>query len=459
MKPEMWSPEAEASVIGGMFLDPHAISRALETVRAEDFHREAHRMIFAAIVRVWERKEPVDSVTLVGELKDSGCYEAIGGAQYLARIMDAVPTAANIGYHAERVARFAALRSLDEAARRIRDEVQSAGDRTAEEIFGAAERIVEDAAPKLRGAPMVHLKDELWPAMVRLHNLGTPDEEPRIYTGIKAVDDMTGGFRRGDLVVIAARPSMGKSAMGVCNILGHNAITAKHACALFTIETNRGDVTDRLLSSYGRVDLHAARKRRGLADGDYPKLSHATAVLNTAPIYLDSETRTVDGMRAKLRKLNRDRAAQKLPPVALAVVDYLQMMEAPQFGINRLQEVSYISRELKKIAQEFGLVMVALAQLSRAVEKRPDQRPIMSDLRDSGTIEQDADVIAFIYRPERVFGPVMTVGKGKDAKQMNVEGKADIIIAKARDGEVGVAVVNFEKEYVRFADRPSSLGV
>lgn len=442
-----YSPESERSVLGGILVDADAILTASEYVRPEDFYRAEHRTILRAAVALREAGEPVDLVLLAERLRGSGDLEACGGAAYLAHLANEVPTASNIAFHAQRVQRFAALRALTDASRRILAEVEGAGNRSAEEVWGAAERIMEESTPALRGTPMQALKEELWPAMERLEKLGTPNEDPRIRTGVAAVDSLTGGFRRGDLVVVAGRPAMGKSAWGVCNVLGHAAIEEKCVCALFTVETRLADVTDRLLASYGRVNLHAARKRGGLRDEDYPRLAHASGVLNTAPIYMDHRTRTIDGARAKLRRLKRERGR-----VDLVMFDYLQLLEAPQFGVNRTQEVGYISRHLKYIAEEFDCVVVALAQLGRKVEERPDKRPVMSDLKESGNIEQDADVIMLLYRPEYYFGSTMKIGRGKDAKEVNVEGRAEIIIGKARDGDTGIAVAVFEKEFTRFAD-------
>lgn len=441
----LYSRDAELSVIGGMFIDREAIPIALEWVSESDFFIPKHRKAFRAMVRLHEQGEVVDPITLSEQLKGAKDWEDVGGASFVAHLMDAVPSAANIVGHAKRVARFAALRALEAATKKIQAEIQDAGTQDAAEVFGTAEAILQEATPVLRGKPFIRLKDELWPAMERVEAIGTERAVPTIKCGVEEVDELTGGFRRKDLIVIAGRPSMGKSAFGVCNVIGHAAIWGGKVAALFSIESSKEEVTDRIIASQARVNLSGAKRRGNVRDEDYVRISNVAGALSKAHLYLDNEVRTIDRMRAKLRQLKRD-----VGQIDIVAVDYLQRMNAPQYGINRTQEISYISSELKEIAKEFDCVMVALAQLSRKVEERPDKRPVLSDLKESGGIEQDADVILLLYRPEYYFGPTMKQGKGRDAPTVSIEGKAEVIAGKVRDGQTGSAHVAFRKEFTLF---------
>ncbi|MEX0912263.1 MAG: replicative DNA helicase [Gemmatimonadota bacterium] len=432
-----YSLEAEMSVIGGMFLDPDAVVKAIEIVDDSMFFREGHRRLYRAMIRLWEQGEVIDSVTLSEQLKTTGDFDAIGGAPYLAQLLDAVPTAANIEYHARIVREKALLRRLIEAATSI---IQATYDAP-----GEVESLLDDAEQKIFQIAQTHdrkgfvwIKELLWPAMEQIELL-SQNSSPitGVPTGFADLDEKTAGFQKGDLVIVAARPSMGKTAFTL-NLAQHAAIGAHRSVAFFSLEMSKESLVQRMLTSEARVDASRVRTGR-LRDDDYPRLAQAAGLLNTAPIYVDDTAGiSVLEMRAKARRLKADR-----PDLALVVVDYIQLMQGNGRTENRQQEVSEISRGLKALAKELDVPVVALSQLSRAVESRPDKRPLMSDLRESGALEQDADLIMFLYRPEYYHGPT-------DKDGNNLEGRAELIIGKQRNGATGTVQLVFHKEFTRF---------
>ncbi|MQA89143.1 MAG: replicative DNA helicase [Gemmatimonas sp.] len=432
-----YSLEAEMSVLGGMFIDADAVVKAIEVVDDTMFYREGHRRLYRAMVRLWERGEVVDAVTLSEELKGSGDFDAVGGAPYLAQLLDAVPTAANVEYHARIVREKALLRRLIEAATSIIQQTYEAG--------GAVEALLDEAEQKIFQIAQTHdrrgfvwIKELLWPAMEQIELLSQNSSSiTGVPTGFDDLDEKTAGFQRGDLVIVAGRPSMGKTAFTL-NVAQHAAIGARKAVAFFSLEMSKEALVQRMLTSEARVDASRVRTGR-LRDDDYPRLAQAAGLLNTAPIYIDDTPAiSILEMRAKARRLKADR-----PDLAMVVVDYLQLMQANVRTENRQQEVSEVSRGLKSLAKELDLPVVALSQLSRAVEGRPDKRPMMSDLRESGALEQDADVIMFLYRPEYYHGPV-------DKDGNSLEGRGELIIGKQRNGATGTIQLMFHKEYTRF---------
>jgi len=432
-----YSLEAEMSVLGGMFLDPDAIVRAIEVVDDSMFYREGHRRLFRAMVRLWEQGEVIDAVTLTEQLKATGDFDAVGGAPYLAQLLDAVPTAANIEFHARIVREKAILRRLIEAATSIVQATYEAGGEV-EALLDEAEQKIFQIAQTHERRGFVWIKELLWPAMEQIELL-SQNSSPitGVPTGFPDLDEKTAGFQRGDLVIIAARPSMGKTAFTL-NLSQHAAIGARRAVAFFSLEMSKEALVQRMLTSEARVDASRVRTGR-LRDDDYPRLAQAAGLLNTAPIYIDdTPALSILEMRAKARRLKADR-----PDLAMVVVDYLQLMRASGRSENRQQEVSEVSRGLKSLAKELDLPVVALSQLSRAVESRPDKRPMMSDLRESGALEQDADLIMFLYRPEYYHGPV-------DKDGNSLEGRAELIIGKQRNGATGTIQLMFHKEYTRF---------
>lgn len=444
----MYSEEAELSVLSGMLISPPAIAQVAAILEDSHFFRQPHQVLFRSMLEIDRRGDPVEPVTISDQLRATGDFDLIGGAAFLALLWDYVTTAANIEYHARIVLRHATRRRLAAGARAVDQMVREMADADPEALQAEAERILADAAVKQAGSGAVLVKDLLWPEMERLERMEhEPDAPLGLMTGLEAVDDLVCGMQPGQLVVVAGRPSMGKSAFGVCNVAADAAIRQGVRTAIFSVESPKAEVTRRLMASESRVDLQQVRKRRRLSDDEVPRLGHGVSVLNTAPLHIDhTPGLTLDQMRVKLRKIIHDHG-----PVGLAVVDYLQTMSHPS-AAKRYEEVSQISRGLKRIAQEFELVMVALAQLSRKVEERPSKVPVLSDLKESGDIEQDADGILLLFRPEYYFGETMTVGTGKNKREERVEGQAEVAVAKMRDGRTGKAKVLWEAEYTRFVD-------
>lgn len=425
------------SVLGGMFIDPEAIVKAIEVVDDSMFFREGHRRLYRAMIKLWEQGEVVDSVTLSEQLKTTGDYESVGGAPYLAQLLDAVPTAANVEYHARIVREKALLRRLIEAATGIIQATYESGGEV-DELLDEAEQKIFQIAQSHERKGFVWIKELLWPAMEQIEQL-SQNSSPitGVPTGFGDLDNMTAGFQKGDLIIVAARPSMGKTAFTL-NLAQHAAISARQAVAFFSLEMSKEALVQRMLTSEARVDAGRVRTGR-LRDDDYPRLAQAAGLLNTAPIYVDDTPAiSILEMRAKARRLKADR-----PDLAMLIVDYLQLMQGNARSENRQQEVSEVSRGLKALAKELDIPIVALSQLSRAVESRPDKRPMMSDLRESGALEQDADLIMFLYRPEYYHGPT-------DKDGNSLEGRAEVIIGKQRNGATGTIQMVFHKEYTRF---------
>jgi replicative DNA helicase len=432
-----YSAEAELAVLGGMFIDADALTRAIEIVDDSMFYREGNRRAFRAMVRVFERGDVVDAVTLQEELRVTDDLESVGGVAFLAALFDAVPTAANIEYHCRIVREKALLRRLIEAATTIiQDTYAQQGD--VDELLDQAENKIFQIAQTSDRKGFVWIKEILWPTFEKIEQLqNNQSSVTGVPTGFGDLDELTAGFQNGDLVIVAARPSMGKTAFTL-NIAQHAAISAKKPVAFFSLEMSKESLVQRVLCAEARVD--ASRLRRGrLMDDEYARLATAAGYLNTAPIYIDDTPGiSVLEMRAKARRLKSDRQ-----DLSLIIVDYLQLMVGKGKIENRQQEVSEISRGLKALAKELEVPVVALSQLSRAVEQRPDKRPMMSDLRESGAIEQDADLIMFLYRPEYYFGPT-------DKEGNSIEGKAELIISKQRNGATGTVNLTFMKEFTRF---------
>ena len=432
-----YSAEAELAVLGGMLIDGDALTKAIEVVDDSMFYREGNRRAFRAMRRIFERGDVIDPVTLAEELRGAGDLEAVGGLQFIASLLDAVPTAANIEYHARIVREKAVLRRLIEASTvTIQETYAHQGD--IDELLDKAESRIFQIAQTHERKGFVWIKELLWPAMERIEMLSQNSSAVTgVPTGFYDLDEMTAGFQKGDLVIVAARPSMGKTAFTL-NIAQHAAISEGKCVAFFSLEMSKDSLVQRLLTSEARVDAGRVRTGR-LRDDDYPRLAQAAGLLNTAPIFIDDTPGiSVLEMRAKARRLKADR-----DDLAMVVVDYLQLMQSNTKSENRQQEVSEISRGLKALAKELEVPVVALSQLSRAVESRPDKRPMMSDLRESGAIEQDADVIMFLYRPEYYHGPT-------DKEGNSLEGKAEVIVGKQRNGATGTVSLQFIKEFTRF---------
>jgi replicative DNA helicase len=432
-----FSLEAEVSVLGGMLIDRDAVVRAIEQITDAMFFREAHRRIFRTVVRLFERGDVADVITVSEELKKTGELESVGGLDYLAELVDAVPTAANITYHARIVREKALLRRLIDASSQTIRDVYDQGEREVEEILDHAEARIFQIAQSHDREGFVWIKEILWPTFEHIERLqASTTGITGVPTGFPDLDRLTTGLQKGDLVIVAARPSMGKTSW-VMNVAQNAAIEHQVPVAIFSLEMSKEQLVQRLLCSEGRVD--AQKLRRGkLSSEEYQRLAAAAGHLNTAPLWIDdSPGITVLEMRAKARRLKSE------TDLGMLVIDYMQLMSSSGKFENRVQEVSQISRGLKALARELNIPVIALSQLSRAPEQRTDRRPQLSDLRESGSLEQDSDVVMFLYRPEYYLGPV-------DANGNSIEGQADLIIAKQRNGPTGTVPLFFHKAYTRF---------
>ncbi len=426
-----------------MLIDADAITRATEILDDAMFFREGHRRIYRAIITLIERGSGVDVVTLADELEKRNEMDASGGREYLSFLTDAVPTAANIEHHAHIVKEKALLRRLIEVSTQIAGEAFEARE-PARTLLDTAEQRILQVGQGRGGAGFTRIKALMYPAMERIETIA---KEGRSVTGIASgfadLDQMTSGFQPADLVIVAARPSMGKTALTL-NIAQHVAITEGVGVAFFSLEMSKESLVQRMITSEARLDAQAMRTGR-LRDDDWPRLARAVGILSQAPIYIDDAPgMTVLDMRAKARRLKADPESK----LGLIVVDYLQLMTGPN-AENRQQEVSQISRGLKALAKELSVPVVALSQLSRAPEQRSGEekgRPQLSDLRESGAIEQDADLILFIFRQE-VYAERDEAGRLKNSE---LDGKAEIIIGKQRNGPIGTVPLFFHKQYTRF---------
>jgi replicative DNA helicase len=425
--------EAESSVLGGILLENDAINVVLESLRAEDFYRESHRKIFRAMIELSDRSEPVDIITLSEVLKNRGELEAVGGSAYLASLNDFVPTAANISYYARIVREKSILRYLINAATDIATKGFE-GQGNVEELLDSAEKAIFDITEQRIKGSFVKVGDMMKDSIKMVEKLferktmitGVP-------TGFKDLDTKTAGLQPADLIIVAARPGMGKTAFSL-NIASHAAF-AGHGVAIFSLEMAKEQLALRLLCSEARVDNSKVRTGY-LSDRDFPKLATAAGRLHDALIYIDDTPAiSVLELRAKARRMARDRDKK----LALIIIDYLQLMRGSGAAQNREQEISEISRSLKALAKELNVPVLAISQLNRRVEDRNDKTPQLSDLRESGAIEQDADVIAFIYR-EAAYNP-----KSDD-------NTATITIAKQRNGPIGDLNLTFLREFTRFED-------
>ena len=435
-----YAAEAEVSVLGGMLIDGDAVAKAVEVVDESMFYREGHRRIFRSMARLFQRGDVVDPTTVTEELKKTDELEGAGGLPYLAELLDAVPTAANVEYHARIVRERALMRRLIEASSQVIRDVYEPGERTVEELLDEAEHKIFQVAQSHAREGFVWIKKILYPTFERIEQLqAAKGGITGVGTGFHDLDGMTGGFQKGDLVIIAARPSMGKTAL-VISLLLHAAISQQKPVALFSLEMSKEQLVQRMLCSEALVDLGRLLRGR-LTDDDYVRLAQAAGHLNTAPIWIDdSGALNVLEMRAKARRLKAEQ-----PELGLIVVDYLQLMgSAGSKNVeNRQQEVAEISRGLKGIAKELEVPVIALSQLSRAPEQRSDHRPQLSDLRESGSLEQDADLVMFLYRPEYYLSDM-------EAQEQGVAGKAELIIGKQRNGPTGIIELFFRKESTRF---------
>jgi replicative DNA helicase len=432
MQPQ--SVEAERSVIGGLLLSPDGWDAIAELVAAEDFYRPEHRVIFRQIAKLVDLGQPVDVITVADRLLATGELEAAGGHTYLAELAETTPTAANIRAYAKAVHERAVLRKLIDAAQDIATTGFHPEGRTAEELLDEAERRImqiSEEGPKTGGARA--MEPLLQGALERIEELfQSGGDITGLSTGFIDLDRMTSGLQDSDLVIVAGRPSMGKTSFAM-NLVENAASHTEQPILVFSMEMPAEQLVIRMMSSLGRIDQTRVRTGK-LEQDDWPKLSAAMAKLKEANIFIDdTPALTPTEVRSRARRVAREHGS-----LGMIMVDYLQLMRVAGANEGRTAEISEISRSLKAIAKEFGCPMVALSQLNRALEQRPNKRPVNSDLRESGAIEQDADVIMFIYRDEVYH---------EDSQD---KGTAEIIIGKQRNGPIGTCRLAFQGEFTRF---------
>jgi replicative DNA helicase len=427
------SIDAEEAVLGGILLDNRALDQVVEALRAEDFYRESHRRIFNALVDLDERSEPADLLTLTECLKRRGDLDAVGGASAIAELVDRTATAANVGFYAKIVRDKAILRRLVEAGSDIAQQA-NLGASDVGELLDQAEQTVLDIANR-RMRPFSKIEEIVVTALKEVEETyRNPQQTTGVPSGFYDLDRITSGFQASDLIILAGRPSMGKSALAT-NIGQNVAKVTGKAVGMFSLEMSKESLVMRMLCGEARIDGGLVRTGK-LSDEDFPRLALAAGELADLPFFID-DTPGLSALelRAKARRLQRENEHIGL---GLIIVDYLQLMQAHRNVDNREQEISLISRSLKSLAKELSVPVIALSQLNRAVESRTEKRPMMSDLRESGAIEQDADVIAFIYRDDFYN------------KASPDQGVAEVIIAKQRNGPQDTARLAFRKELTRF---------
>ena len=435
------SVEAEQSLLGGLLLDNHAFDKIADLVTADDFYRDDHRRIFRHISKLIEASRPADVVTVGESIEASEDKDRTGGLAYLGALAQNTPSALNIRRYAELVRERAVQRRLAQVATEIAESALGPSGKEIGQLLDEAEsRILEIGEKGQRGTQGY---EEIQPVLARvferIDNLFRQENKSDVTgvpTGYIDLDEKTAGLQPGDLIIIAGRPSMGKTALAL-NMAEHVAVDNGLPVAIFSMEMSSTQLAMRMLGSIARVDQHKMRTGR-LGDEEWGRLTSAVARLHGAPIFID-EAAALNALELRARARRMRRQAGKL---GLVVVDYLQLMSASQEGENRATELSEISRSLKALAKEIEVPVIALSQLNRAVESRNEKRPMMSDLRESGAIEQDADVILFIYRDEVYF-----------PEKVESRGKAEVIIGKQRNGPIGKVDLTFLGEYTRFENR------
>ncbi len=426
--------EAEQAVIGSMLTDQDAVIAAIEVLKAEDFYREDNKLIFDAILNIYNRAEPIDIITLKSELSSMGKLDAVGGLEYIAQLPDKVPTTANVERYIKIVEEKSMLRHLVKTANEILslgyDETQNV-----EDILDSAEKKIFDVMQRKSQKGYSTIKDILIDSFSRLEELyNNKSHITGVPSGFADLDSKTAGFQKSDFILIAARPAMGKSAFAL-NIATYAATRANVPVAIFSLEMSKEQVANRILCSEALVDSNKVRTGN-LEDDEWQKLAETSGELSNAEIYVD-DTPGINIMeiRARCRKLKLEKN------IGLVLIDYLQLVQGTgKKGANREQEIAEISRSLKILAKELNIPVVALSQLSRAVEGRPDHRPMLSDLRESGSIEQDADIVMFLYRDDYYH---------EDSEKKNI---AEVIIAKQRSGSLGNVELAWLGNYTKFAN-------
>ncbi|MFD0942744.1 replicative DNA helicase [Savagea faecisuis] len=424
--------EAEQSILGAIFLEPETLITASEIIMPVDFYKVAHQKIFETMLVLNDRGEPIDLVTLTEELKAANELENVGGLSYLGELASTVPTAANIDHYARIVEEKSLLRKLIRVATTIIDDGYTREDEVEEVLAEAERKMMEVSSRKNAGdfKPIADVLVDTFENIERLHN--QKGDVTGIPTGFTDLDRITAGFQRNDLIIVAARPSVGKTAFAL-NVAQNVATKTDENVAIFSLEMGADQLVMRMLCAEGNIDAQALRTG-DLEDEDWKKLSLAIGTLSNAGIFIDDSPGVrVNEIRSKCRRLKQEHG------LGMIVIDYLQLiMGSGRSGENRQQEVSEISRSLKALARELEVPVIALSQLSRGVEQRQDKRPMMSDLRESGSIEQDADIVSFLYREDYY---------DKETENKNL---IEIIIAKQRNGPTGTVTLAFKKEYNKF---------
>jgi replicative DNA helicase len=431
--------EAERAVIGAMLVSETAVAAVAERLAAEDFYSEVHRIIYGAMMRLYSRGEPIDQLTLTNELRSVNEFERIGGRPYVFQLVESVPTAANAGRYADIVRGKALLRAIIDVGSRITEDafrepedVSEALDSAEQLVYGVSNRTLREHL-----APV----SELAPGALEMiqHLYEQEGEVTGVETGFEDLDRLTTGFHKSDLIILAARPAMGKTALSL-NAIWHASGEKKMPVAIFSLEMSKEQLVQRLISQTTRIPAQALRSGNVKAE-DWPKLVRGVAEVSRAPIWIDDTAGvTLMEIRAKVRRLASQLNVAGEMPLSLVVVDYLQLMVGQgNRAENRQQEIAEISRGLKVLARDLDVPVLAIAQLSRAVEARHDKRPLLSDLRDSGAIEQDADMVMFLYRDEYY-------NTGSDDK-----GIAEVIVGKHRNGPTGKVQLAWMQQYTKFA--------
>lgn len=426
--------EAEQAVLGAIFLERQALITASDRLMPEDFYRTSHSRIFEVMLELSDKGEPVDLVTLIDELHRKNWLEEVGGVAYLGELANAVPTAANVQYYAQIVEEKSLLRRLIRVATSIATESYSAEDEV-DAILNDAEKSILEVARKQSTGEFMDIKDVLIEAFDKIELLQhTAGEVTGVPTGFLELDRITAGFQKNDLVIVAARPSVGKTAFAL-NISQNVATKTDENVAIFSLEMGADQLVMRMLCAEGNIDAQRLRTGR-LEDDDWQRLTMAMGSLSKAGIYIDDTPGIkVKEIRSKCRKLKQEHG------LGMIMIDYLQLIQGDaRSSEGRQQEVSEISRELKGLARELEVPVIALSQLSRGVESRQDKRPMMSDIRESGSIEQDADIVAFLYRDDYY---------DQESEKKDI---IEIIIAKQRNGPVGTVELAFVKEHNKFVN-------
>ncbi len=431
------APEIEASVLGAMMIEKEAVPKALELLKPESFYLSAHRLIFEAMLSLFESGEPIDTVTLYEELKKRDQLDEAGGAVYLSKLSQNISSAANIEYHSKIILEKQILRGLISSSHEI---AQAAYEGTSDafDILDQAERKIFEITESHLSQSYQGMDRAVRDALEYIEAIHSQTTQKfSVPTGFYELDEILGGFQKSDLIIIAARPSMGKTALAL-TLARNAAVDHDVPVGIFSLEMSTMQLIIRLLCAEGRLNAHLVRTGK-LPNEEGVKLSKNAHRLIEAPIYVDdSPAQTVLEIRAKARRLKVEKN------VGMIIIDYLQLMQGPARAESREREISHISRSLKSLAKELNIPVIALAQLNRAVETRTDKRPQLSDLRESGSIEQDADVVMFLNRPE-YYG----MEKDRDTGE-SLEGIAEVIIGKQRNGPTGTVKLAFVKEYARF---------